>query len=236
MSRRIGILGGTFDPIHTGHLDLGAAARDALALDEILVVPANIPPHRPQPAASSFHRFAMAALAVTGRPGWRVSDMEMGENRRSYTSETLARLQSRGAAATDLVFVLGADAFAEIETWHDFPRLFELAHFAVVSRPGHPVDAIGRRLAALAPRMARATGVAPESTTPLIFLIDRPTADVSSTAIRERLLAGQSIAGLVPDLVGQYIEQQELYRNSPRRADAGGAPANAAAGRLHGQD
>ena len=236
MARRVGILGGTFDPIHSGHLDLGAAAREALDLTEVLVVPANIPPHRSQPSASSYHRFAMVALAVTGRAGWRLSDMELLEDRRSYTSLTLERLHAERFDARELVFIVGADAFAEIETWHDYPAILDLAHFAVVSRPGYPVDRLARQLPALAPRLARADAAAVAGPRTMVFLIDRKTADVSSTAIRQRVLAGGSIAGLVPDGVRQYIEQQELYINSPRPADATSAPPNAAAGRLHGQD
>jgi nicotinate-nucleotide adenylyltransferase len=236
MARRIGILGGTFDPIHYGHLDLGKAAREALGLTGILVVPSNIPPHRPQPAASSHHRFAMVAVAVNGLPHWRLSDIELREDRRSYTSLTLARMHADGFDPRELVFILGADAFAEIDTWHDYPSLFELAHFAVVARPGHPVAGLRERLPALAPRMTPSDETAFEGTGTMIFLIDRKTADVSSTAVRQRRLAGEPIADLVPEPVRQYIEQQELYLDAPRSGGAVLAPHDVAAGRLHGQD
>jgi nicotinate-nucleotide adenylyltransferase len=236
MARRIGILGGTFDPIHCGHLDLGAAAEEALDLTGILVVPANIPPHRPQPAASSYHRFAMVALALGGRASWRLSDIELRENRRSYTSLTLERLHADGFDAHDLVFITGADAFAEIETWHGYPALLDLAHFAVVSRPGHPATRLGQQLPSLAARMTTPGAASLAGAKTMIFLLDGKTADVSSTAIRQRVRMGKSIAGLVPESVRQYIEQQGLYTNAPRPADAVAAPPNAAAGRLHGQD
>ena len=136
MTRRIGILGGTFDPIHLGHLDLASAAQAALGLTEVMLIPSNVPPHRPAPAASGFHRFAMAALAVAGRPGWRVSDLELGEPTRSYTSTTLRSLHQDGCQREELFFLIGADAFSDITSWHEFPAILDDANFGVVSRPG----------------------------------------------------------------------------------------------------
>src|SRR5438128_482685 len=95
-ARRIGVLGGMFDPIHCGHVDAGAAAEESLHLTAMLVVPSNIPPHRPQPFASSHHRFAMAAMAIAGRRGWRALDVELREDARSYTADTLRRFHARG--------------------------------------------------------------------------------------------------------------------------------------------
>src|SRR5438876_8783637 len=119
-SRRIGLLGGMFDPIHCGHLDVGSAAERALNLTAMLVIPSNIPPHRPQPVASSHHRFAMAAMAVAGRDGWRAVDLELREDVASYTytSDTLRRFHAAGFAPSELVFITGSDAFLEIATWH----------------------------------------------------------------------------------------------------------------------
>lgn len=234
-SRRIGILGGTFDPIHRGHLDLGHAAETALGLTRLLVIPANIPPHRPQPFASSYHRFAMIALAVTGRPAWQACDLELRSEAPSYTSSTLRRFHERGFAAVELFFVLGADAFLEIGTWKDYPDILDAAHFAVVSRPGCSVDELPHRLPALARRMARPLLGAPTPGRPVIFLIDAATADVSSTAIRQRRREGQPITGLVDLGVQQHIEQHELYALSVsgrREVDQAPSPA---AGRLHGE-
>ncbi len=138
-ARRVGILGGTFDPIHCGHLDAGAAAQAALDLEELLVLPSNIPPHRPQPVASSYHRFAMVALAIAGRRGWRALDLELREDGRSYTSDSLHTLHGQGFNAQELFFVTGADAFLEIATWKNYPAVLDLAHFAVISRRGVPV-------------------------------------------------------------------------------------------------
>jgi nicotinate-nucleotide adenylyltransferase len=231
--RRIGVLGGTFDPIHTGHVDVGLAAEAALGLTQIFVVPANIPPHRPQPIASSFHRFAMVALAVAGRPGWRASDLELRGDAPSYTSATLKQFHDDGYAPFELYFVTGADAFLEIATWKDYPKILEHAHFAVVSRPHSSVEELPRRLPVLAPRMVRLPINATSGIGPLIILIDAPTADVSSTAIRRRRAEGQPITGLVEPSVQQHIEQHGLYPLAiPGRRDKDLSPSRAA-GRLH---
>jgi nicotinate-nucleotide adenylyltransferase len=220
-TRRVGVLGGTFDPIHRGHLDLGLAAERALGLTDVLVVTANIPPHRSLPAASGFHRFAMTALAVADVPRWQVSDVELLAGTRSFTTDTLQRLHDRQWAPSELYFIIGADAFADIATWKDYPAVLDRAHFAVVSRPRSPVAELPSRLPALAGRMTSppATRVPGRETT--IFLIDAPTADVSSTAIRGRLAEGGSIAGLVPALVGQHIDRHRLYASPPRGGSRG---------------
>jgi nicotinate-nucleotide adenylyltransferase len=235
--RRLGLLGGTFDPIHFGHLDLGQAAIRALGLHELVVLVSNVPPHRAQPIASSHHRFAMVALAIAGRRGWRASDLELRTSGPSFTSDTLRRFHQDGWRPEELYFVLGADAFAEIETWKDYPAILDASHFAVVARPGHPVSALSSRLPALAERMR--TTITSEAR-PLIFLIDAETADVSSTAIRHQLAEGRSLGGLVPPAVQQHIEQHQLY--APTRSaidevgEGRGAARPAAAGRLHGQE
>lgn len=232
--RRIGLLGGTFDPIHTGHLDVATAAHDALGLSELLVIPANVPPHRPKPIASSFHRFAMVALAVAGRDGWRASDVELRHEAPSYTTTTLRRFRERGYEPSELFFVIGADAFADIEKWREYPGVLDRAHFAVVSRPGCSVTELPRQLPALAHRMKLPDQGDP--LTPSIFLIDRVTCDVSSTAIRRRLAEGSSIAGMVDPRVEQHIEQHRLYRPFSTERRGASITPHAAAGRLHGQD
>jgi nicotinate-nucleotide adenylyltransferase len=234
--RRLGILGGTFDPIHCGHLDVLVAAQTALDLTRILVIPANIPPHRPQPVASSHHRFAMVALAITGHEGWLASDLELGINSLSFTTGTLQLLHDRGYPAAELFFIIGADAFAEIESWKDFPAILERAHFAVVSRPGLAAGTMPAKLPSLAHRMRHVPERFTEDSRTSIFLIDAVTSAVSSTAIRRDLAEGRPIAGLVPPGVRQYIEQHGLYSSSLEKnpsADEHRAPA---AGRLHGQD
>jgi nicotinate-nucleotide adenylyltransferase len=234
-ARRIGILGGTFDPIHTGHVDLGDAAQDSLALSRVFVIPSHVPPHRPQPFASSYHRFTMVALAIAGRTGWRALDIELRGEQPSYTSTTLLRFHEREYRASELFFIIGADAFAEIGTWRDYPKILDRAHFAVVSRPGCPIEELAERLPLLASRMTRAPLDALASDDPMIVLIDAPTADVSSTAIRERRAGGQSIAGMVDLGVQQHIEQHGLYSSTRPGRRANDRSTNPAAGRLHGQ-
>ncbi len=234
-ARRVGILGGTFDPMHRGHIDLGEAAEASLDLMRLFVVPAHVPPHRPQTEAASFHRFAMAAMTVAGRTAWRVSDIELRHAAPSYTATTLQMFHERGYRPWELFFVLGADAFADIESWKDYPTLLDLAHFAVVSRPGHPVRGLPERLPLLASRMVRLPLDRFDTVETLIVLIDRPTANVSSTAIRRLRAEGQPITGLVDLRVQQHIEQHGLYTPMfPGRRGSDKAPGPAAGG-LHGQ-
>ena len=193
--RRLGVLGGTFDPIHYGHLQAGEAARAALELDELLVIPSYDPPHRPRdPNASAFHRFALAALAIDGRPGWRLSDAELTRPGPSYTAHTLRALHADGWQPLQIFFILGSDAFAEIDTWYDFPAVLDYAQFAVMARPGTTLNAAWKR--------------------PGVHMIDRDAPDISSTTIRSRLAAGLSIADLVPPAVERYILTHGLYGSS----------------------
>jgi nicotinate-nucleotide adenylyltransferase len=248
-SRGVGILGGTFDPIHCGHLDIGDVAVRALNLRRLYVMTASAPPHRRQPCASAFHRFAMVSIAVGGRDGWRASDLELRTPAPSYTSATLKTFHARGYQPRDLFFVVGADAFAEVETWHDYPAILRDAHFAVVSRPAFPVDMLPGRLPSLGGRMVKSPSAPARRQTPTaahptdlsIFLIDAQTMDVSSSGIRERCRAGVSIAGLVPAGVQQHIVQHGLYTLAPTgegtpRRRASDASEASEAGRMHGQD
>jgi nicotinate-nucleotide adenylyltransferase len=232
--RRLGLLGGTFDPIHSGHIDLGQAAQDALGLTQVLVITANIPPHRPQPFVSTFHRFAMVALAVAGKKGWRASDLELRTGAPSYTTVTLKHFHQRGYDPSELFFIIGADAFAEIETWRDYPNILDRSHFVVVSRPGCSVEDLPRLLPRLRRRMIRPPVGAIDERDPAIILIDERTADVSSTVIRERRANGESIGGLVDLGVEQHIEQHGLYiPHVPGRRDSD--DSDTPAGRLHGE-
>jgi nicotinate-nucleotide adenylyltransferase len=237
-TRRVGILGGTFDPVHCGHLDAGAAAQSALGLDEVLVLPSNMPPHRPRPLASAYHRFAMVALAIGGQPGWRALDLELREGARSYTSDTLERFHAEGFRATELFFITGADAFVEIATWKNYPALLDLAHFVVVSRRGVPVTELPARLPALWMRLVdEPVGLtAPAGAPAGILLIDAVTADVSSTAIRQSRARGESIAGMVPPAVQQHIERHALYEDATPMTETGSRQIGERAGRWHGQD
>jgi nicotinate-nucleotide adenylyltransferase len=210
---RIGILGGTLDPIHCGHLAAAASARDAFDLARVLLLPSRIPPHRPaQPLASPFHRFAMTCLAVSGMPRLEASDDELRADGPSYTADTLERQHAAGLTASQIFFITGADAFADIATWKRFPAVLDLANFVVVTRPGHAIEAIPDRLPALAGRMRTAEAGRQPQATPAIYLLRAATPDVSSTAVREKLRQGASIAGLVPSLVETHIHQHRLYQ------------------------
>lgn len=206
---RDAILGGTFDPVHRGHLDVAEAARAALALDRIFFVPARVPSHRDAPRASAAHRFAMTALAVQPHPHLVMSDMEMDDPSPSYTVTTLDRLAARGVQTTGLFLLTGADAFREIRTWKEYPAVLDRCHFAVVARPGHPVSLLPDLLPELAPRMQLTPCNIPDR--PAILLVQAPTAPVSATDIRQRVADGESIVDLVPAAVAAYIEKHRLY-------------------------
>ncbi|MEO7274909.1 MAG: nicotinate-nucleotide adenylyltransferase [Vicinamibacterales bacterium] len=212
---RLGILGGTLDPVHVGHLETARAARAALGLDRILLLPSRVPPHRAvQPAASPFHRFAMTALAVNGVDGLEASDAELTAPGTSYTADTLERFHASGLAASQIFFILGADAFAEIETWNRYPQVIDLANFVVVSRPGYDTAQLTDRLPALSSRFtSHREAVAIASAHTRIYLVSAATPDVSSTDIRRRLRASAPVAGLVSDAVDRHIRQHALYQD-----------------------
>lgn len=208
----VGVLGGTFDPIHLGHIAAATAAQDALRLDEIILIPSRVPPHRDQPtSASADDRLQMAELAAEGRPGWSVSRIEIDREGKSYTYDTLIDLRQTLSLrvgtpvdASQIFFITGADAFAEISTWSRYPAVLDLANFVVVSRPGITLDSLRERV----PSRSEQTRV---------ILVDAHTPDVSSTAIRRRVRAGQSLSGLVPDRVADYIASRRLYVAPPTR-------------------
>ena len=205
----LGILGGTFDPVHNGHLDVARAAITALGLNQVLLMPCAVPSHRGTPAASAAHRFAMAALAVGGHPRLLLSDFEMQRAEPAYTVDTLDRLEARGEDLGQLCVITGADAFADIRTWKDFPALLDRCHFAAVSRPGCPAFNLPQRLPELAARMVRMPAAVPARAS--VLLIDAPTAPVSASGIRQRLAAGATVDDAVPAAVAEYLVKHSLY-------------------------
>jgi nicotinate-nucleotide adenylyltransferase len=226
---RIGLLGGTLDPIHVGHVQTARAAASALRLDRVIVLPSRVPPHRAhEPLASRYHRFAMCALAVNGIDGLAASDMELRAPGPSYTADTLVRFRDdSGLRASQVFFITGADAFAEIATWHRYPEVLDLANFVVVSRPGVTAETMRQRLPALESRMITVSQQGAALDGCGIFLVDAATPDVSSTDIRRRLAAGEAIEGLVPAAVETHIRQHQLYT---------GTSAVLAADHLHGEN
>jgi nicotinate-nucleotide adenylyltransferase len=220
---RLGVLGGTFDPVHVGHLDAGDAALTALSLDQVLLIPAHDPPHRQAgPRASAYHRFALISLAVANRDRYRVSDMELVRPGPSYTADTLCALHADGWRPSQLFFIMGTDTCAEIATWSRFPSLLDLAHFVVIARPGTTIDQATARTPQL---RARVTPVTPDALAgegpTRVFVVEARTREVSSTAIRERLAASGLIDDLVPAPVARHILTHHLY---------------GAVDRLHGED
>lgn len=186
---RLGLLGGTFDPIHLGHLRAAETAREGLGLEQIAFVPAHLPPHRPS-ISSALDRFAMVSLATAGHPHFAPSDIEVRREGLSYTVDTLRALRAARPEDT-LVLVLGSDAYAELDTWHQPEAILEACEIAVVARPGAALPAAAQRR---------------------IHHIEGPTLPISSTAIRQRVAEGRSIRYLVPEGVADYIEKRRLYR------------------------
>ncbi len=215
----LGVLGGTFDPIHVGHLDAAGAARATLGLDRVRLVPSGAPPHRPSPpVAGPDARLAMGRLAIAGHDGYEVSDAELTRAGRSYTADTLRVLAADGWTPTQLFFILGLDAFSEISTWHEFPAVLEGAHFVVIARPGATSNVAMEHLPVLRARL-RTSITFHDAPGTAIIPIEARTRDVSSSGIRARLAAGESIDGLVPPPVARYIHKHHLYTPTGRLND-----------------
>ncbi len=237
---RIGLLGGTFDPFHHGHLAAALAADAALDLDAVHLIPAHIPPHRTrQPSASPEHRFAMVALGIAETPGLLVDDRELHADGPSYTSRTLAMYAAEGWQPSQLFFITGADAFADIATWHEYPAILARTHFVVVSRPGREALALREQLPDLAARMRVADAGAPPSAAeivePSIWLVHAKTPSVSATAIRLAAGESRSVAGLTPPLVEQHIARHALYGRALASSSPAAGPMKAAS-ELHAQE
>jgi nicotinate-nucleotide adenylyltransferase len=231
MSRRprVGLLGGTFDPIHNGHLAAARAAQSALDLDTVTFIPAARPPHRPDsPRASEYHRVEMIRRAIRDVAGWEVSELELRRAGPSYTWDTLVSLQVTGLAPAQIFFITGADAFAEIATWHRYPELLDAANFVVITRPGMPLDHVRRRVPSLVSRMISPSDLA-GSATPRIIAVESETPDVSSTDIRARAARGEPLEHLVPAAVAAYIREQRLY-GAPSAPSAPSVPGNGSPG------
>jgi len=208
---RHGVLGGTFDPVHQGHLDVARAAQTALRLADVRLVPARLPPHRGAPHASASDRLAMVERAVAGVPGLQASDLELHAAGPSYTVDTLDRLIAGGADPRGLFFITGADAFRDIAMWKAYPTLLDRCHFVAVSRPGCSAPSLRQALPELVPRMIDAADA--DGSAPRIVLVDAPTAAVSSTDVRSCVARGRPIDGLVPAAVAAYILERGLYRH-----------------------
>ncbi|KPK19067.1 MAG: nicotinate-nucleotide adenylyltransferase [Betaproteobacteria bacterium] len=212
----IGVLGGTFDPIHYGHLRLGEELGEALRLDEVRLLPSGTPPHRSAPAASSEHRLAMTRLAAQGNPRFRVDEREIHRSGPGYMFDTLASLRAEIGPARAIVVLLGADAFLELATWHRWRELFGLAHIAVAHRPGFPIEGwadqmpqpLAREYSARLMQQLLSVHLSPAGG---IVVIPLTALDISATALRETLRSGKSARYLLPAAVLDYIRSNGLY-------------------------
>lgn len=190
----VGILGGTFDPVHNAHLRIAQLSLDVLALRQLLWIPTGAPGYRNAPVAPAPDRVAMLELAIRGEPRYAIDRRELAPGASGYTVDTLRALRAERGARAELVLLMGGDQFDKLETWHEWRALFGLARVAVFARPGwapRPSDAV------------RAAGQ--------VERIDMPPLDISSTAIRERVARGEDISSLVPPEVLHYIHSHHLY-------------------------
>jgi nicotinate-nucleotide adenylyltransferase len=214
VSAPLGLFGGTFDPVHRGHLRLAETALETLGLAAVRWVPSGRPGHRPAPRASAHHRLAMLKLALQGQARYSLDDAEMHTDRPCYTVDTLSRLRAELGEELPLVFLIGADQLLGLDQWRDWLRLFELAHFGVAQRPGHAISASAMS-AELAREYARRLGAAGElgsRPSGLICVFPMTPLDVSSTAVRDAIASGLAPAEALPAPVLHYIASQGLYR------------------------
>jgi nicotinate-nucleotide adenylyltransferase len=195
---RIGVLGGTFDPIHNAHLFVAEDARVRLGLDTVLVVPNGVPPHKKEYAVTAAeHRLRMVELAVNGSAHLRAEPMEVQREGPSYTADTLRALRDEHPG-DEIVFITGADAVAEIGTWHEPEQVVRLCRLVAVSRPGLGLDHM--------------KDLVPAGLLPFIEVHTAPEIGISATMIRQRVRDGLPIRYLTPDPVVRYINEHDLYR------------------------
>ncbi len=191
--KKIGILGGTFDPIHMGHLVLAEQVKEKLKLNRVIFIPCLSPPHKTKRKLSmADHRFRMAALAVEDNPSFSISDVELKRTGLSYTIDTLRQLK-RTHPDSEIYFLTGSDVLDEIHTWKDPEEIYKLAKMVIAVRPGFDGFDPGNRFAEKS------------------IIIHITGLDISSSQIRERVKKGQSIRYLVPSRVEEYIRKKKLY-------------------------
>ena len=199
---KIGILGGTFNPVHNGHLIVAEAVREDFRLDRVLFIPLGIPPHKSiSEVVEASHRYNMVECAVGTNLCFEASRLEIDRSGYTYSIDTLASLKALYADGTDFYFIIGADVVPELVTWKDYARVFKMCSFIAILRPGHDREEFKLQIDELANRFhAR------------IFTAEVPLIEISSTDIRERIKAGKAIKYLVPDCVEKYILENRLYK------------------------
>ena len=212
----LGIFGGTFDPIHCGHLRLAEEMADAIGLERVVFIPAGQPPHRQQPRIAARHRFEMVRRAVEGNPRFAVDDREVSSPNPSYTVDTLTALRAEWGPEQALWLLLGADAFHGLPQWHRWQQLFELANIAVASRPTganvateHLPEPLQREVSKR--QLSDVSGAGPAGA---VLRQQMTPLDISATAIRATLARQRSVRYLLPDAVLNYINEHQLYRQT----------------------
>lgn len=216
--KRAAIYGGTFDPVHNGHLKVARRVQKLFELDELFFVPACVPPHkRGAGISSAFHRFAMLALATQNDQALRVSTTELDYPERPYAVETVARMQELLGVDYRLFFVMGADSWSEITTWREWQKLLTMCDHVVVTRPGYELET--RPEASVMDVRGRSDdeikAFVIEANAPRVFVTDAAFEDISATAIRASARRGEmsALVRMVPPEVAHYIERYKLYRN-----------------------
>jgi nicotinate-nucleotide adenylyltransferase len=217
-SRAIGILGGTFDPIHFGHLRLAEEMLELANLRQIRFIPTGTPPHRDSPQVSARHRSAMVQLAIADQPAFVLDDREVKRTTPCYTVDTLRELRAELGAAQPLCLLMGGDAFLQLHTWHEWERLFELAHIVVGFRPGFTLE---ERIHSATEKLRRhyqqrLCAAQDLSQQPFggIAELAIPKLEISATLIRSRVAENRSIRYLLPNAVADYIHQHHLYEHA----------------------
>jgi len=230
-AQRIGIIGGTFDPIHCGHLQIAREMRTRFALDQVIFMPAPSPPHKETRDISAYqHRYAMVSKGIRGEKNFSVSDLEAQRSGRSYTVDTLERLHAI-YPKTAFYFLMGMDSFENLTSWKKYPRLFALSNIVVAQRPGLPECTRAQELPVALRGLfcydaARSsfvyTGTDEENTDSnastnrgecgRLYFLHETRADISSTEIRQRVRQHCSVADMVPEAVYEYIAQHKLYQ------------------------
>ncbi len=205
----IGIIGGTFDPIHFGHLRPALEIFEQLGLDELRLIPSAKPPHRWQPEASEVHRLAMVKLAVKGVDGFVVDDREYHRDGASYTVDTLASIRDELGKKEPLCMLIGMDAFEHFTTWHDWQGVLDLAHVVISSRPGTKKVETAEWMKG---RVTESIKDLQKSSAGKLYFADVSQYDLSATFLRKQILAGKSLQFATPVKVSEYIEQNKLYK------------------------
>ena len=216
--KKIGILGGTFNPIHFGHLRAAEEIRENLSLDKVIFIPSGIPPHRPASEIVSFaHRYEMVKLAIAHNPSFSISDIEGQRAGKSYTVDTLKLLKEKINA--EFYFIIGLDAFLEINTWKSPKELFTLTHFIVMPRKGFKQEEILTPLKRLfAEEVKKKNDAFILPTGKCVYFCHISSLNISATHIRRLLAEGRSIRYLVPKEVADYIYKKGLYRRKDGEA------------------